>query len=86
MSKKSNAGAFKKGYDSRRHAFTAEECELGYERALLSISERYPEARCKHGASLAHCFLSSKNPAFAIERAHIKALQKETQKALRLAA
>ena len=39
-----NKGQFRKGFDARRHRFTREECQLGFQNALLSIVERYPAA------------------------------------------
>lgn len=45
-----------------RHVFTIEESKLGYERAILAVTEKYPDARCQHGAALAHCLLRAKRP------------------------
>jgi hypothetical protein len=61
-------GRFVKGHDPRRHHFTPDEIALGYENAKLSVDERFPDARCKHGAALSHCFLRAKHPQFFIDR------------------
>lgn len=53
---------FQKGFDARRHQFTQEERELGYERALLSVDSRFPDARCPHNAGLSHCLLRHLRP------------------------
>jgi hypothetical protein len=39
---------FVKGYDARRHRFTAEECRLGFYAALASIAERNPTANLRN--------------------------------------
>lgn len=39
--RKSNPGAFKKGEDSRRHKFTADECSQGFHAAIESIIKRH---------------------------------------------
>lgn len=48
----------------KRHIFTQEERLRGYENAKLSVDERFPDARCKHGAALSHCLLRVKHPGF----------------------
>jgi hypothetical protein len=60
--KRNRPGAFRKGYDPRRHKFTTEECQLGYENAILKLCDKYPDARCRHGAHISHCLLRVKNP------------------------
>lgn len=55
-------GTFKKGYDPRRHSFTTEERQRGYQNAILRLCEEYPDARCQHGAHISHCLLRVKNP------------------------
>ena len=35
-------GRFKPGHDPRRHIFTREECERGYQAALESLDRRFP--------------------------------------------
>lgn len=76
MSSKPNPGAFKKGSDPRRHKFTREEWELGYERARLSVDERHPDWRCVHGAALSHCLLRAVRPgAYVAHKAEQKALR-----------
>jgi hypothetical protein len=45
-----------------RHIFTNEERERGWTNAKLSVDERYPDARCKHGAALSHCLLRRLHP------------------------
>ena len=57
-------GRFQKGFDPRRHKLTPEERALGFERAMLSVDERFPNARCEHGAALSHCLLRAKHPQF----------------------
>ena len=42
MSKRQNPGWFRPGDDPRRHQFTREECERGYQAAMESIARRYP--------------------------------------------
>ena len=39
-----NRGHFKKGEDERRHTFTREECQRGFQAAEQSIARRYPGA------------------------------------------
>lgn len=57
-------GRFVKGDDPDRHTFTAAQRELGWERAQLSVNERFPDATCQHGAALSHCLLRVKHPQF----------------------
>jgi hypothetical protein len=43
--KPKNAGAFKKGYDPRRHrGFTTEQCRKGYQAAKKKMDARSPQA------------------------------------------
>lgn len=41
---KSIRGRFCKGHDPRRHILTREDCQKGFQAAILSIAQRYPEA------------------------------------------
>jgi len=54
---KNNNGAFKCGYDSRRHILTRNECIKGFWMAVYSIVERYPDAVDSAGRHMACDFL-----------------------------
>jgi hypothetical protein len=52
-------GRFKKGYDSRRHVFTKEECSAGFWAAIESVITRYPDAVMSDGRHIACNFMKS---------------------------
>jgi hypothetical protein len=52
-------GRFKKGYDSRRHIFTTEECSAGFWAAHESIITRYPDAIMPDGRHMVANFLKA---------------------------
>lgn len=54
---KPNSGHFRKGFDSRRHKLTREECQAGFQAALVSIITRHPDAINKSGMHMACHFL-----------------------------
>lgn len=54
---------FQKGYDARRHKFTAEECSAGFWAAVESIVTRYPDAVMSDGRHIVVNFLKSKQRA-----------------------
>ena len=60
MATKENKGRFKKGPDPRRHKFTREQCQLGFWRALESITARHPDAVDSCGRHIACYFLKRK--------------------------
>jgi hypothetical protein len=45
--RRANAGSFRKGHDSRRHTFTADERIKGFWNALESLTTRYDDDRAK---------------------------------------
>jgi hypothetical protein len=47
VTRRANAGSFRKGADSRRHQFTYEECVAGFWAALESITIRYDDDRAR---------------------------------------
>lgn len=55
--RRANSGQFTKGYDARRHKFTAEECRDGFWRAIESIVTRYPDAVDDNGRHMSCRFL-----------------------------
>jgi hypothetical protein len=52
-----NRGHFKRGHDPRRHRFTRDECQAGFQAALISIITRYPDAVNSSGLHMACAFL-----------------------------
>jgi hypothetical protein len=56
---KENKGRFKKGYDSRRHKFTRDDCVKGFWNAINAIIIKYPNA-INNGSHIANNFLKSK--------------------------
>jgi hypothetical protein len=56
-SPKTNSGQFRKGFDVRRHKFTREECQDGFQAALVSIVTRFPDAVDSAGRHMACKFL-----------------------------
>lgn len=52
-------GRFKKGYDSRRHVFTKDECSDGFWAAVESIITRYPDAIMPDGRHMVANFLKA---------------------------
>jgi len=52
-----NGGRFQKGADPRRHKFSTEECQAGFQAALVSIITRYPNAIGADGRHMACNFL-----------------------------
>jgi hypothetical protein len=52
-------GRFKKGYDPRRHKFTADECSAGFWAAIESIITRYPDAIMPDGRHMVANFLKA---------------------------
>lgn len=60
MAKKENKGRFTKGPDPRRHKFSREECQAGFQAALVSIITRHPEAVDSCGRHIACYFLKRK--------------------------
>lgn len=59
-SPKPNRGQFRKGHDPRRHKLTVEECQAGFQAALVSIITRYPNAINGAGQHMARRFLRRK--------------------------
>lgn len=51
---------FAKGHDSRRHKFSTEECQRGFQAALESIIIRHPNAIMPDGRHIACVFLRNK--------------------------
>jgi hypothetical protein len=45
--RRANSGSFRKGFDPRRHQFTAEERVKGFWNALESLTTRYDDDRAK---------------------------------------
>jgi hypothetical protein len=45
-----------------RHVFTHEECQRGYQNAILKLATEHPDWLCQHGAHFSHCLLRVKNP------------------------
>lgn len=56
-------GQFRKGADPRRHKFTTEECQNGFQAALVSIITRYPDAVDAYGRHIACRFLKKRRKA-----------------------
>jgi hypothetical protein len=52
-----NRGQFRPGHDPRRHRFSLEECQAGFQKAIESIIRRYPEAIGSDGRHMAFDFL-----------------------------
>lgn len=57
---KHNRGAFRKGYDQRRHIITPAERVKGFWNAINSIVRRYPGAIDSSGRHMAVDFLKTK--------------------------
>jgi hypothetical protein len=55
-----NRGRFQKGFDARRHKFTAEECSAGFWAAVESIITRYPDAIMPDGRHMVVNFMKSR--------------------------
>jgi len=58
-----NRGRFKRGADPRRHKFTREECQAGFQAALVSIIARHPDAVDAYGRHMAVKFLCKRKSA-----------------------
>lgn len=58
---KNNNGAFKRGHDPRRHKLTTEDCQAGFQAALVSIITRHPDWIDAYGRHVACKFLKKKN-------------------------
>jgi hypothetical protein len=56
-------GKFKKGFDSRRHKFTPEDCSKGFWAAIESIIIRHPNAIMPDGRHIVCNFLKSRQLA-----------------------
>lgn len=48
-----NKGKFQKGFDARRHVFTQEECQAGFQAAIDSLVTRYPNTLDSAGRHMA---------------------------------
>jgi hypothetical protein len=57
---KHNRGMFKRGYDPRRHKFTKDECQRGFQAAIISIVTRNPGCVDAYGRHMVCKFLKSK--------------------------
>jgi hypothetical protein len=55
-----NRGRFQKGFDARRHKFTADECSTGFWNAVESIVARYPNAVDSSGRHMVVNFMKSR--------------------------
>lgn len=59
-----------------RHVFTTEECQRGFQSAIVSIVTRFPDAVGQDGRHMACNFLKGKNPLFFEARKLEKKLDK----------
>lgn len=78
--KPKNRGQFRKGKDPRRHKFTTQECQRGYQNAMANMLDDHPDWVCQHGAHYSHCLLRVKNPLWFECRKMEKQVAKLTQK------